>query len=80
MRHSPVLSEILLDHLRTIDPHFWPGTDGLTLQLVLDSYFQAEVAGQVPGKTELLRQHPELAAELREFFADHDSGHHGVFS
>ena len=70
MSRSAALNDILLDHLRTIDPHAWPGIDGLTLDVVLDSYSQAALAGQVPGKSELLPgQHPELAAELETLFA-----------
>ena len=72
MVRSAALNEILLAHLRTIDPHSWPGIDGLTLDVVLDSYSQAALAGQVPGKDELLHQHPELAAELETLFAQPD--------
>lgn len=64
-----MLNEILLGHLRTIDSHSWPGSDGLTLDVVLDSYRQAALTGHVPGKDELLLRHPELAAELEAFFA-----------
>jgi hypothetical protein len=66
---SPALNEILLDYLRTIDSHSWPGIDGLTLDVVLESYARLADSGQVPGKSELLRQHPELAAELEALFA-----------
>ena len=69
MSRSAALNEILLDHLRTIEAHVWPGIDGLTLEVVLDCYAQAASAGQVPGKNELLRQHPELATELEALFA-----------
>jgi RNA polymerase sigma-70 factor (ECF subfamily) len=34
------------------------------LQAVLHAYLQAEDAGQAPHRAELLRQHPEFAAEL----------------
>lgn len=63
------LNEILIEYLRTIDPHAWPGTDGLTLDVMLESYSRAASVGQVPGKDELLRQHPELAPELESLFA-----------
>jgi hypothetical protein len=69
VNRSSVLNEILLEHLRRIDSPAWPGMDGLTLAIVLESYCQAARAGQVPGKDELLRQHPELAAELDGLFA-----------
>jgi hypothetical protein len=68
MNRNVALSEILLAHLRIIDPHWWPGADGLTLDVVLKSYAQMVIAGQVPGKYELLRLHRELAAELEAFF------------
>lgn len=69
MSRSSALNEILLDHLRRIDPHSWPGIDGLTVDVVLESYVRVAMTGQVPGKNELLRQHPELAAELDVLFA-----------
>ncbi|MSR58533.1 MAG: hypothetical protein EXS05_12905 [Planctomycetaceae bacterium] len=69
MSLNSALNEILLGNLRTIDPHDWPGVDGLTLDIVLGSYYQAAVAGQVPGKNELLRRHPEFAADLEILFA-----------
>ena len=72
MSRSAALNEILLDHLRRIDPHSWPGIDGLTVDVVLESYVRMAIAGQVPGKNELLRQHPELAAELNVLFANSD--------
>ena len=69
MTRNPALNDILLGYLQTIDSHAWPGIDGLTLKVVLDSYSQAALAGQVPGKIELLRRHPELAADLEALFA-----------
>jgi hypothetical protein len=63
------LSDILLSHLRAIDAHYWPGIDGMTADIVLQLYFQAAVAGHVPGKVELLRLYPDLSAELETFFA-----------
>ena len=69
MTRQAMLNEILLGHLRMMDANFWPGIDGLTLDVVLACYTRAAAAGHVPGKEELLRRHPELAAELEAFFA-----------
>jgi hypothetical protein len=63
------LTTILLGHLHSIDVHYWPGIDGMTLDVVLSCYAGAAAAGEVPGKEVLLREHPELATELDIFFA-----------
>ena len=42
------------------------------LESILHAYLQAIDAGQKPDREELLRQHPEVADELREFFADQE--------
>jgi hypothetical protein len=66
------MDEILLEYLHSIDPHWWPGMDGLTLDVVLDCYCRAARAGHVPGKDELLRLHPEFAEDLAVLFADRE--------
>src|SRR5277367_50862 len=67
MTCHPALRGILLDHLQRAWAHISPGVDGLTVDEVLDLYFQAAAAGHVPGKEELLRQYPQLATELEAF-------------
>jgi hypothetical protein len=66
--HS-ALPAILLGHLRSIDVHYWPGSDGMTLDVAVSCYAQAAADGKVPGKEALLRLYPELAADLQAFFA-----------
>ncbi len=43
-----------------------------TVQRLIADYLQAEAAGHPPDRAELFARHPELADELRAFFADHD--------
>jgi hypothetical protein len=69
MTSNPALNAILLGHLRSMDAHFWPGIDGLTLDVVLDSYCQAAAAGHVPGSDELQRCHPDLTDAISALFA-----------
>ncbi len=40
------------------------------LEAILHSYLQAVDAGQNPDRAELVRRHPDVADELRAFFAD----------
>src|SRR5262245_48064630 len=61
--------ELLLFHLRHIDAHFWPGTDGLTVDSALNGYAEAAAAGQVPGLDDLVKEHLELMNELETIVA-----------
>ncbi len=42
------------------------------LNEVMAAYVQAADAGQAPDRAEILARHPDLAADLEAFFADHD--------
>jgi eukaryotic-like serine/threonine-protein kinase len=42
------------------------------VQAILHRYLQAVDAGQTPDREEIVRQYPEFASELREFFADQE--------
>jgi hypothetical protein len=72
------LHDILLSYLEGPQVILWPGADGLTAEEALLGYAEAAAAGQVPDRQELLQRHPELAEELRAFFAEqelHRSAH-----
>ncbi len=42
------------------------------LEAVIADYIRACETGSVPNRGEILKQHPELADELRQFFGQHD--------
>jgi hypothetical protein len=63
------LNALLLDCLGHLPPHQWPGGDGFTQEDVLHEYPALAAKRLVSGEDTLYRLHPELAAELAEFFA-----------
>jgi hypothetical protein len=67
------LHEILLGYLEGPQVILWPGADGLTVEEALLGYAEAAAAGQVPDQQQLLEHHPELAEEVRAFFAKQES-------
>jgi WD40 repeat protein len=50
--------------------HDTPASRERRLQTILHDYLEAIDAGQKPDRDALLRQHPDLAADLHSFFAD----------
>ena len=64
-----LLRRILLRFLLASAAVDWPGVDGLTEDDILSCYPLASAKGNVPGKRELLRRHPNLSAEIEALFA-----------
>ena len=73
MSLSNRLKELLLDCLRRLVPHQWPGGDGFTQEEVLGEYPSLAARKLVPGEQTLHRLHSELATELAQFFAARNS-------
>jgi hypothetical protein len=69
---GPCLREVLLGYLQAEGALPWPGSDSLTVEEVLAAYPAAARQGLAPDQQELARRHPELAAEVRRFFAAGD--------
>jgi WD40 repeat protein len=42
------------------------------VEAVLADYLEAARVGQAPARLDLLARHPDIASELKDFFADHD--------
>jgi hypothetical protein len=63
------LQEVLLGHLCAAGVPVWPGADALTLADVLNTYLPAAAAGHVPGRDQLLAEHPHLEQVLAAFFS-----------
>jgi tRNA A-37 threonylcarbamoyl transferase component Bud32 len=40
---------------------------------IIAAYLEAEAAGQVPNRADILAGHPDVVGELKAFFADHDA-------
>src|SRR5262245_30457073 len=49
-----------------------PSMEGESIDQIIADYLQAVETGRPPDRQQLLARHPELAAALREFFADCD--------
>jgi hypothetical protein len=61
--------ELLARYLLASNSPARPGTDGFTIDDVVDTEYLVEAyAGQVPLPRELIRRHPALAAAILEFF------------
>src|SRR5437899_469425 len=49
-----------------------PSTPDQRLHEVIAAFLLGVEKGQAPDPEQLIQQHPDLAASLREFFADHE--------
>jgi hypothetical protein len=76
--HDPAQAEqvraILLGYLQCRAAGLWPGSDGITMDDILGSYWQAAAAGRVPDLPELRRRFPDLTESLASWFAEHATG------
>jgi WD40 repeat protein/serine/threonine protein kinase len=56
------------------EPHNDAGSQ--RVDALIAAYIEAVEAGRAPDRQDLLARHPDLAAELAAFFADHDKARH----
>lgn len=68
-REDARLEAILLQELARLTPDMLPGVDGMTVDQMLRDYGRWMQQGAVPGPQRLACQYPELAAQLRTYFA-----------
>ncbi len=60
---------LLARYLLTTSRTAWPGSDGFTVEDVVEADYRVESeAGHVPRPQDLIRQHSDLADAIRAFF------------
>ena len=64
----------LLERLQALGPGDFPGVDGMTADDALHCYRTLAARQRVPGREELLRDHPEWAERLNALFGVAVSG------
>ena len=58
------VQDLLVGYLQEKAADLWPGGDGLTVEDLVREYPGAVAAGLVPGRRQLVREHPELTSGL----------------